>query len=107
MTGDARRCRVQCSFVRHTSMSVGVSLIDEAGHSSRSCPSASNGLARHLRVSAEFALHLLALGFWRKTTGWRELFEQDAALLAAAIVERLRNDKAWGYALAPTKSPHL
>lgn len=59
-----------------------------------------------LEARTELALHLLALDLER-TPGWRELFEQDPALLSAAIVERLRTD-AYGaahYALAPHEIP--
>lgn len=104
---ETRRCRVQLSPVLHTSMSVGDLLIDEAGHLFAVMPV---GFKRvrlaTLKSRTELALHLLALGLER-TPGWVELFEQDAALLGAAIAQRLRTD-AYGtasYALAPHPIP--
>lgn len=100
---ETRRCRVQLSPVRHTSMSVGDLLIDEAGHLFAVMPV---GFKRvrpvTLESRTELVLYLLAPGLER-TPGWVELFEQDAALLGAAIALRLRTDAhgAARYALAP------
>ncbi len=104
---ETRRCRVQCSFVRHTSMSVGDYLIDETGHLFAVMPVGFKQVRPDTVASrTELALHLLALGL-EKTPGWRELFEHDPALLGAAIVERLRTDAhgAARYALAPYQFP--
>ncbi len=104
---ETRRCRVLGSFVRHTSMSVGDLLIDEAGHCSAVMPVRFQKLRIvTLEARTELALHLLALRLER-TPGWRELFEQDPALLAAAIAQRLRTN-AYGtarYARAPYPIP--
>ena len=104
---ETRRCRVQCSFVRHTSMSVGDLLIDETGHLFAVMPVGFKRVRPDTVESrTELALHLLALGL-EKTPGWSELFEHDPALLAAAIALRLRTD-AYGaarYALAPYQIP--
>ena len=89
---EERRCRVLFKFVRHTSMSVSDIVIDEAGHCFAVMPV---GFKRAklgtLEARTELALHLLALGL-EGTPGWAVLFEHDAALLTAAIVDRLRND---------------
>ncbi len=104
---ETRRCRILISPVRHTSMSVGDLLIDEAGHCSAVMPVGFQKLRIvTLEARTELALHLLSLGLER-TPGWRELFEQDAALLAAAIAQRLRTN-AYGtarYARAPYPIP--
>jgi hypothetical protein len=104
---ETRRCRVQLSPVRHTSMSVGDLLIDETGRCFAVMPVGFQkvGIVT-LEARTELALHLLALGLAR-TPGWTELFEQDAALLAAATYQRLRTD-AYGtamYARAPYPIP--
>jgi hypothetical protein len=104
---ETRLCRVRLSLVRHTSMSVGDLIIDETGHLFAVMPV---GFKRAkldtLESRTELALHLLALGM-EKTPGWAELFEQDPALLGAAIVGRLRKRRlgAAHYALAPYKIP--
>ena len=106
---EARRCRVLLTFVRHTSMSVGDIVVDETGRCFTVMPV---GFKRAkldtLETRTELALHLLSLGL-EGTPGWRELFEQDAALLAAAIVNRLRNDAygAGSYARRPYQVPRL
>jgi hypothetical protein len=104
---ETRRCRVMISPVRHTSMSVGDLLIDEAGRCHAVMPVGFLKLGIvTLETRTELALHLLALGLER-TPGWRELFEQDPALLAAAIAQRLRTN-AYGtakYARAPRPIP--
>jgi hypothetical protein len=104
---ETRRCRVQLSAVRHTSMSVGDLLIDEAGRCFAVMPVGFQKLRTStLEARTELALHLLALVLER-TPGWRELFEQDAALLGAAIVEQLRKRRLGTahYALAPYEIP--
>ncbi len=104
---ETRRCRVQLSPVRQTSMLVGDLLINEAGHCSAVMPVGFQKLRIvTLEARTELALHLLALGL-EKTPGGCALFEQDAALLAAAIAQRLRTD-AYGtarYALVPHPIP--
>lgn len=104
---ETRRCRVQLSPVLHTSMSVGGLLIDEAGHLfAVMLVGFKNAKLDCLEARTELALHLLALRLER-TPGWRELFEQDAALLGAAIVDRLRSEP-YGtarYALVPHSIP--
>ena len=101
---ETRRCRVQLSPVRHTSMSVGDLLSDETGHLFAVLPVGFQKVRiGTLGTRTELALHLLALGLER-TPGWRELFEQDAALLGAAIAQRLRND-AYGTAMY-ARAPH-
>ena len=101
---ETRCCRVQLSPVRHTSMSVGDLLIDEAGHCFAVMPVGFQKVRIvTLEARTELALHLLALNLER-TPGWRELFEQDAALLAAAVVQRLRSD-AYGPAMY-TRAPY-
>jgi hypothetical protein len=101
---ETRRCRVQLSPVRHTSMSVGDLVIDEAGHLFGVMPVGFQKVSiSTLETRTELALHLLALALER-TPGWRELFEHDAALLGAAIVGRLRND-AYGTAMY-ARAPH-
>jgi hypothetical protein len=107
VTTETRRYRIALAFVRHTSMLVGDLLIDETGH----CFAVMLVGFQKLRIvtlatRTELALHLLALRLER-TPGWRELFEQDAALLAAAIAQRLRTN-AYGtamYARAPYPIP--
>ncbi|CAA9589039.1 MAG: hypothetical protein AVDCRST_MAG86-4303 [uncultured Truepera sp.] len=89
---EERRCRVLFKFVRHTSMSVRDVVIDEAG----SCFTVMPVGFKETNLStpesrAELALHLLSLGL-EGTPGWAGLFAHDAALLTAAIVDRLRND---------------
>ena len=104
---ETRLCRVQLSLARHTSMSVGDLLIDEAGRCFAVMPVGFQKLRIvTLETRTELALHLLALGLER-TPGWRELFEQDAALLGAAIVEQLRKRRLGTahYALAPHEIP--
>jgi hypothetical protein len=104
---ETRLCRVQLSLARHTSMSVGDLLIDEAGRCHAVMPVGFQKLRIvTLEPRTELALHLLALGLER-TPGWTELFEQDAALLAAATHQRLRTN-AYGtarYARAPHPIP--
>ena len=101
---ETRRCRVQLSPVRHTSMSVGDLLIDEAGHCFAVMPVGFQKVRIvTLEARTELALHLLVLNLER-TPGWRELFDQDAALLAAAIAQRLRAD-ANGTAMY-ARAPH-
>ncbi len=104
---ETRRCRVLGSFVCHASMSVGDLLLDEAGHLFAVTPVGFKRVRPDtLESCTELALHLLALGL-EKTPGWCELFEQDAALLAAAIAQRLRTNAygTAGYALAPYPIP--
>ena len=104
---EARRCRVLLTFVRHTSMSVGDVVIDEAGRCFTVMPIGFEKTdLSTLEPRIELALHLLSLGL-EGTPGWRELFEQDAAQLAVAIVERLRNDAygAGSYARRPYQFP--
>ncbi len=89
---EKRSARVWFRLVKHTSMSVGDVVIDENGHAFMvltmgfGAVELTNTLTR-----TELALHLLSLGL-ETTVGWRELFEHDPALLATAIVARLRND---------------
>ena len=104
---ETRLCRVQLSLARHTSMSVGDLLIDEAGRCFAVMPVGFQKLRSvTLETRTELALHLLALCLER-TPGWRELFEQDAALLGAAIVEQLRKRRLGTahYALSPYEIP--
>ena len=104
---ETRRCRVQLSPVRHTSISVGDLLIDEAGHLFAVMPVGFKRVRPDtLGSRTELALHLLPLGLER-TPRWVELFEQDAALLGAAIALRLRTDAhgAARYALVPKPIP--
>ena len=104
---EARRCRVLFKFVRHTSMSVGDIVIDEAG----SCFTVMHVGFEETDLStlesrAGLALHLLSLGL-EGTPGWTRLLEHDAALLTVTIVDRLRND-AYGvgsYARKPYQFP--
>jgi hypothetical protein len=104
---ETRRCRILISPVRHTSMSVGDLLVDETGRCSAVMPVGFQKLRIvTLESRTELALHLLALGLER-TPGWTALFEQDAALLGAAIAQRLRSN-AYGtamYARAPYPIP--
>ena len=104
---EARRCRVLFTFVRHTSMSVGDIVIDEAGRCFTVMPVGFEETDLSTPESrAGLALHLLSLGL-EGTPSWAELFEHDAALLTAAIVERVRND-AYGvgsYARRPYQFP--
>lgn len=89
---ETRLCRVQCCFVRHTEVSVGDLLIDETGCCFAVMPVGFKQVRPDTVESrTELALHLLSLGLER-TPSWAELFECDPALLAAAIVERLRTD---------------
>ncbi len=106
---ETRRCRVHVSGVNHTSMSVGDFVIDETGHLFAVIPLGFKQARIYtLETRTELALHLLALGL-ESTPGWSELFEQDPALLGAAIVRRLRSG-AYGaahYALDPLPIPPI
>jgi hypothetical protein len=77
---ETRRCWVQLSLACHTSMSVGNLVIDETGHCFAVIPVGFKRVRPDtLEARTELALHLLALGLER-TSGWTELFKQDAAL---------------------------
>lgn len=89
---ETRRYRIALAFVRHTSMSVGDLIIDETGYCFAVMPIGFTKASLVTEASrTELALHLLSLGLER-TPGWAELFEHDPALLAAAVIDRLRND---------------
>ena len=89
---ETRYNRILLRFVKHTSMSVGDTVIDEDGHAFMVLP-VGFGVAElpGLEARTELALHLLSLGL-ETTVGWTELFEHDPALLTAAIIARLRHD---------------
>ncbi len=89
---ETRRARVAFAVARHTSMSVGDFVLDETGHCFAVMPVGfEKAVIVTLESRTELALQLLSLGLER-TPGWAELFEQDPALLGAAIVDRIRND---------------
>lgn len=104
---EMRTIRILTKNARHTSMSVGDYVIDETGYCFAVMPVGFKRAALGtLESCTELALHLLSLGLER-TPGWSELFEQDSALLASAIIDRLRNDAygAGSYARKPYGIP--
>ena len=89
---EMRTIRILTENVRHTSMSVGDLVINETGHCFAVMPVGFERVALGtLESRTELALHLLSLSLER-TPGWSGLFEQDPALLTAAVIDRLRND---------------
>ena len=89
---EMRTIRIRTKNVRHTSVSVGDLVIDETGYCFAVMPVGFKRVALGtLESRTELALHLLSLGLGR-TPGWSELFEQKPALLAFAVIDRLRND---------------
>ncbi len=89
---DERYARIVLRFVKHTCMSVGDVVIDDGGHAFMVLPVGFGEVElSSLEARTELALHLLSLGL-ESTVGWTELFEHDPALMATAIVARLRND---------------
>lgn len=104
---ETRYTRILLRFVKHTSMSVGDVVIDDDGHAFMVLPVGFREVEpTNLVTRTELALHLLSLGL-EATAGWTELFEHDPALLATAIVARLRNDPygVGHYALKPFGIP--
>ncbi len=100
---ETRYTRIVLRFVKHTSMSVGDVVIDDGGHAFMVLPVGFGEVElSSLEARTELALHLLSLGL-ESTVGWTELFEHDPALMATAIVARLRNDPygVGGTALKP------
>lgn len=101
---ETRRIRVALTATHHTSMSVGDFILDDAGRCFAVMPVGFiKAVITTLEFRTELALHLLSLGLER-TPGWAELFEQDPALLGAAIADRIRND-AYGTG-SRAKSPY-
>lgn len=89
---ETRYSRIVVTNVKRTSMSVGDVVLDEDGHAFTVMPIGFEEAELTSPVArTELALHLLSLGL-ETTVGWTRLFEHDPALLATAIVERLRGD---------------